>query len=149
LPLVLPSSNPLRSLAEMAGKVSADYRSSVMDLLRQDLQTEFEQRGFKVALPEQLDARFTALASDPDSAMRLAREGRLSGAVFVSEIWRWEGETQKFVRALVDFKLIEVDDGTVLWERRVQRAIPTPSATNLGQASADAVRAIVRELFAG
>jgi len=50
---------------------------------------------------------------------------------------------------LVDFKLIEVDDGTVLWERRVQRAIPTPSATNLGQASADAVRAIVRELFAG
>jgi len=81
--------------------------------------------------------------------MRLAREGRLSGAVFVSEIWRWEGETQKFVRALVDFKLIEVDDGTVLWERRVQRAIPTPSATNLGQASADAVRAIVRELFAG
>jgi len=149
LPLVLPSSNPLRSLAEMAGKVSADYRSSVMDLLRQDLQTEFEQRGFKVALPEQLDARFTALASDPDSAMRLAREGRLSGALFVSEIWRWEGETQKFVRALVDFKLIEVDDGTVLWERRVQRAIPTPSATNLGQASADAVRAIVRELFAG
>jgi len=81
--------------------------------------------------------------------MRLAREGRLSGALFVSEILRWEGETQKFVRALVDFKLIEVDDGTVLWERRVQRAIPTPSATNLGQASADAVRAIVRELFAG
>jgi len=149
LPLLLPSSNPLRSLAEMAGKVSADYRSSVMDLLREDLRTEFEQHGFKVALPEQVDARFTALASNPDSAVRLAREGRLSGALFVSEIWRWEGETQKFVRALVDFKLIQVDDGTVLWERRVQRAIPTPSATNLGQASADAVRTIVRELFPG
>jgi ABC-type Mn2+/Zn2+ transport system permease subunit len=149
LPLLLPSSNPLRSLAEMAGKVSPDYRSSVMDLLREDLRTEFEQHGFKVALPEQVDARFTALASNPDSALRLAREGRLSGALFVSEIWRWEGETQKFVRALVDFKLIQVDDGTVLWERRVQRAIPTPSATNLGQASADAVRTIVRELFPG
>ncbi|HEX5605137.1 MAG TPA: metal ABC transporter permease [Candidatus Binatia bacterium] len=149
LPLLLPSSNPLRSLAEMAGKVSSDYRSSVMDLLREDLRTELEQRGFKVALPEQVDVRFTAFTSDPDSALRLAREGKLSGALFVSEIWRWEGETQKFVRALVDFKLIQIDDGTVVWQRRVQGAIPTPSATNLGQASADAVRAIVRELFPG
>jgi hypothetical protein len=100
-------------------------------------------------LPEQVDARFTAFASNPDAAVRLAREGKLSGTLFVSEIWRWEGETQKFVRALVDFKLIQVDDGTVLWQRRIQRAIPTPSATNLGQASADAARAIVRELFTG
>jgi hypothetical protein len=69
--------------------------------------------------------------------------------VFVSEIWRWEGETQKFVRALVDFKLIRIDDGAIVWERRVQRAIPTPSATNLGQASTDAVNAILRDLFAG
>ncbi|HEX7233332.1 MAG TPA: metal ABC transporter permease [Candidatus Binatia bacterium] len=149
LPLLLPASNPLRSLAEMAGKLSSDYRSSVMDVLREDLRTEFEQRGFKVALPEEVDARFTGFASNPDAAARLAREGKLSGALFVSEIWRWEGETQKFVRALVDFKLIQIDDGTVLWQRRVQRAIPTPSATNLGQASADAVRAIVRELFTG
>ena len=133
----------------MAGKLSSDYRSSVMDVLREDLRTEFEQRGFKVALPEQVDARFTAFASNPDAAARVAREGKLSGMLFVSEIWRWEGETQKFVRALVDFKLIQVDDGTVLWQRRVQRAIPTPSATNLGQASTDAARAIVLELFTG
>jgi hypothetical protein len=83
------------------------------------------------------------------SAARVAREGNLSGAIFVSEIWRWEGETQKYVRALVDFKLVRIDDGAVLWERRVQRAIPTPSATNLGQASTDAAREIVRDLFAG
>jgi ABC-type Mn2+/Zn2+ transport system permease subunit len=149
LPLLLPASNPLRSLAEMAGKLSSDYRPSVMDVLREDLRTEFEQRGFKVGLPEQVDERFTAFASNPDAAARLAREGKLSGALFVSEIWRWEGETQKFVRAMVDFKLIQIDDGSVLWQRRVQQAIPTPSATNLGQASADAVRTIVRELFAG
>jgi hypothetical protein len=120
-----------------------------MDVLREDLRTEFEQRGFKVGLPEQVDERFTAFASNSDAAARLAREGKLSGALFVSEIWRWEGETQKFVRAMVDFKLIQIDDGSVLWQRRVQQAIPTPSATNLGQASADAVRTIVRELFAG
>ena len=34
--LRLPATNPLRSLAEMAGKISSDYRQSVMDLLRDD-----------------------------------------------------------------------------------------------------------------
>ena len=37
LSLLLPANNPLRSLAEMAGKISSDYRQSVMDLLRDDL----------------------------------------------------------------------------------------------------------------
>jgi hypothetical protein len=77
----------------------------------------------------------------------MARDGGLSGVAFVSEIWRWEGESQKFVRALVDFKLVRIDDGTVVWQRRIQRAVPTPSATNLGQASTDAVKAIVHDLF--
>jgi ABC-type Mn2+/Zn2+ transport system permease subunit len=149
LPLLLPTMNPLRSLAEMAGKTSSDYRQSVMDLLRENLRTELEQRGFRISLPEEADARFSAFSSDSGVAVRLARDGKLSGAVFVSEIWRWEGETQKYVRALVDFKLIRIDDGAVLWQRRVQGAIPTPSATNLGQASTDAVQAILRYLFAG
>lgn len=149
LPLILPSNNPLRSLAEMAGKMSSDYRPSVMDLLRQNLQTELLQRGFQIALPENQDARFTAFSSDRDNALRVARDGKLSGALFVSEIFRWEGESQKFVRALVDFKLIRIDDGAVLWARRIQRAVPTPSATNLGQASTDAVKEIVNDLFAG
>jgi ABC-type Mn2+/Zn2+ transport system permease subunit len=149
LPLLLPSNNPLRSLAEMAGKAPADYRQSVMDLLRDNLKAELEQRGFKIALPETADSRFTAFPSDNSAAVRVAREGKLSGAIFVSEIWRWEGETQKYVRALVDFKLIRIDDGAVLWQRRFQGAIPTPSATNLGQASTDAVGKIVRDLFAG
>ena len=149
LPLLLPTMNPLRSLAEMAGKTSSDYRQSVMDLLRENLRTELEQRGFRISLPEEADARFSAFSSDSGVAVRLARDGKLSGAVFVSEIWRWEGETQKYVRALVDFKLIRIDDGAVLWQRRVQGAIPTPSATNLGQASTDAVQAILSYLFAG
>lgn len=150
LPLLLPSNNPLRSIAEMAGKVlPEDYRQSVMDLLRQNLQTELGQKGFQISLPEDKDARFPALPADSAGATRIAREGKLSGMVFVTEIWRWEGETQKFVRALVDFKLVRIDDGAIVWERRLQRAIPTPSATNLGQASTDAIKAIVQELFAG
>jgi len=148
LPLLLPAMNPLRSLAEMAGKTSSDYRQSVMDLLRQSLQTELAQRGFQISLPEDKDARFAAFSADRDNALRVARDGKLSGAIFVSEILRWEGESQKFVRALVDFKLIRIDDGAVLWARRVQRAVSTPSATNLGQASTDAIKEIVNDLFA-
>jgi len=150
LPLLLPSNNPLRSLAEMAGKISPeDYRQSVMDLLRQNLQSELGKKGFQISLTEEKDARFPPLPSDSAGAARIARDGKLSGVVFVSEIFRWEGETQKYVRALVDFKIIRIDDGTVLWQRRVQSAIPTPSATNLGQASTDAASKIVHDLFAG
>jgi ABC-type Mn2+/Zn2+ transport system permease subunit len=149
LPLLLPSNNPLRSLAEMAGKVSSDYRQNVMDLLRDSLKAELEQRGFRISLPEEKDARFVAFPADTDAAVRVAREGKLSGLTFVGEIRRWEVEAQKFVRVLAEFKLIRIDDGAVLWERRVQRAVPTPSATNVGQASTDAVREIVHDLFAG
>jgi hypothetical protein len=132
----------------MAGKISSDYRQNVMDLLRDSLRQELQQNGYRVTFPEDTDARFPPFPADTDDAVRLGREGRLSGLVFVSEIWRWEGEPQRFLRAVVDFKLIRIDDGTVLWERRIQRAVATPSATNMGQASTDAVREIVRDLFA-
>jgi len=149
LPLLLPSNNPLRSLAEMSGKLSSDYRQSVMDLLRDSLRTELEQRGFQLSVPEKTDARFPPFPADSKAAVRVAREGMLSGLIFVSEIWRWEGDAQKFVRVLVDFKLLRIDNGAVLWERRVQRAVSTPSATNLGQAYTDAVKQVVGGLFAG
>jgi ABC-type Mn2+/Zn2+ transport system permease subunit len=149
LPLLLPATNPLRSLAEMAGKLPAEQRQSVMGLLRDDLRKGLEQNGYSVGLPEDVDVRFPPFPADMNGAIRMARDGKLSGLIFVSEIWRWEGESQKFVRVLLDFKLIRIDDGTVLWERRIQRAVPTPSATNLGQASTDAATAIAHDLFAG
>jgi hypothetical protein len=133
----------------MAGKISPEnYRQSVTDLLRENLQTELTQKGFQISLPEEKDARFPAFPADTGTAARVAREGKLSGIVFVSEIRRWETDTQKFVRVVVDFKLLRVDDGAVVWERRIQRAVPTPSATNMGQASTDAIKEIVRDLFA-
>ncbi len=149
LPLILPESNPLRSLAEMAGKLAPETRANVMDLLRDNLKSELQHNGFKIALPEEKDTRFPALPADPERAVRLAREGGLSGVAFISEIRRWEVDVQKFVRVLVDFRLVQIDDGRILWERRVQRAVPTPSATNVGQASSDATREIVRGLFTG
>jgi ABC-type Mn2+/Zn2+ transport system permease subunit len=147
--LLLPATNPLRSLAEMAGKISSDYRQSVMDLLRDDLRRELEQKGFHITLPEQSDPRFPAFPAEPGNAVRLAREGKLVGFIFVSEISRWEADSRQFVRVFADFKLIRTDNGAVLWERRIQRAVPTPSATNLGQAYTDSVKEVVRELFAG
>jgi hypothetical protein len=42
---------------------------------------------------------------------------------------------------------MRLEDGAVLWEKRVQTAVPTPSATDLGQAYMDAVRTVVGELF--
>jgi ABC-type Mn2+/Zn2+ transport system permease subunit len=147
LPLILPSTNPLRSLQEMAGKISSDYRQNVMDLLRDDLRKEMEQKGYSISLPEETDTRFPPLPADTNAAVQLGREGKLSGLVFVSEIWRWEGQPQQFVRVFIDFKLVRLDDGAVLWDRRVQRAVPTPSATNQGQAYTDAVKAVVHEIF--
>jgi ABC-type Mn2+/Zn2+ transport system permease subunit len=147
--LLLPATNPLRSLAEMAGKISSDYRQSVMDLLRDDLRRELEQRGFRIGLPEETDARFSAFSAEPGNAVRLAREGKLSGLLFVSEISRWEADSRQFVRVVADFKLVKTNDGSVLWERRIQRAVPTPSATNLGQAYTDSVKEVVRDLFQG
>ncbi|MGH7835912.1 MAG: metal ABC transporter permease [Candidatus Binatia bacterium] len=147
LSLLLPGTNPLRSLAEMAGKVSSDYRASVMDMLRDDLRKEMEQKGYSVRLPEETDGRFPAFPADTAGAVRLGRDGKLSGLVFVSEIGRWEVQAKQFVRVFADFKLVRLDDGAVLWERRVQRAVPTPSATHLGQAYGDAVQAVVAELF--
>ena len=58
-----------------------------------------------------------------------------------------QGQPKQFVSVLMDFKLVRIADGAVLWERRYQRAVPTPSATNTGQASADVAKVVARDLF--
>lgn len=145
--LLLPATNPLRSLAEMSGKVSSDSRQSVMDLLREELRKVMEQKGYSTRLPEETDARFPPFPVDTAGAVRLGREGKLSGVVLASEIRRWEATSKQFVRVLADFKLLRLEDGAVLWERRVQNAVPTPSATDVRQAYMDAVKTVVGELF--
>lgn len=147
LELRLPETNPLRSLAEMAGKISPESRETVMDLLRESVQNELSQRGFSVSYPEQVDKRVASFPSASEAAASAARQGTLSGMLFLAEILRWNADSKQFVSVLADFKLVRIVDGALLWEKRIQRAVPTPSATNLGQAYADAVEQVVRELF--
>jgi ABC-type Mn2+/Zn2+ transport system permease subunit len=144
--LRLPSGNPLRSLGEMTGKLSPDYRPTVMDLLRDSLQSELERRKIKFALPETYDARLGAFSPNPVEAAQTARAGKLSGLLLVTNIQRWSTDGRQVLSTRVDFKLLRVSDGSLMWEKTVQRVISTTGA-NLTQASADAVKEIMRELF--
>lgn len=146
--LRLPASNPLRSLGEIAGRLSPESRETVMDLLRQALQSELRQRGVQASFPELKDPRL-ANFSMHGTAAATAREGQLSGLILLTEIRRWNSEPRKLSSVAVEFKLIQIADGSTVWQRRIQRAVSTAAASHEGEAHMDAIKAIVRELFAG
>jgi hypothetical protein len=145
--LRLPGTNPLGSLAEMAGKVSPDYRPTVMDLLRAEIKEELEKRKVPVRLPEQHDPRLSVLPLAPESAARIARQGGLDGSLFLSEIRRWDVEASGLMRLWVDFKLVRTSDGALLWERSVQKVLPVTRSGNLAEVHMAGVREVTRELF--
>ena len=145
--LRLPSGNPLRSLGEIAGKVSPDERPTVMDLLRAALRREAEQRKLPARYPEESDARLKTLPLDPGAAARTARESRLEGAILLAEIGRWESEATGLLRLRVDLKLVRIADGSVAWQRRVQKVVPVSRSGNPAEVHQDAVRELARELF--
>jgi hypothetical protein len=147
LDLRLPGANPLRSLGEIAGKISPDYRPTVMDLLRASIKREMEQRKVQARFPEEHDARLSVLPLGNEAAARIAREGGLDGSLFLSEIRRWEADTAGLLRLWVEFKLVRIADGTLLWERRVQKVFPGGRSGNPAEAHNDAVREITKELF--
>jgi hypothetical protein len=118
-----------------------------MDLLRDELQSELKRRGFQVSRPDQADKRLANFPFAAESAAGNARQGKLSGLLLLTDILRWNVDSRQFIGVIADFKLIRIADGAMLWQRRYQRAVPTPSATNLGQASSDAVKIIVRAIF--
>jgi ABC-type Mn2+/Zn2+ transport system permease subunit len=144
--LRVPGTNPLRSLGEMAGKVSSEYRATAMDLLRDALKQELEGRGVAVALPERRDARLGLFPFDGESAAQGARAAKLSGYLLLAEIRRWDGDSPGLLRTWVEFKLVRIDDGAAIFERRVQKVVSSIGA-RLDQASADAAKEIARELF--
>jgi hypothetical protein len=145
--LRLPSGNPLRSLAEMSGKTSPEYRSTVMSSLREELKQELEQRKVSVRLPEQHDRRLSALPLAAEPAARIARESGLAGFLLLSEIRRWDADASGLVRIWVELKLVRIADGGLLWERRVQKALAAPRTANAGAVHQDAVAEVMRELF--
>jgi hypothetical protein len=145
--LLMPSTNPLRSLAEMAGKASPETRDTVMDLLREAIQSELNRRGVQTFLPEGKDGRLASFSTHGPSAGAAAREGGLTGLVLLTEIQRWNAEPRRVSSVLVEFKLIQISDGSTVWQRRIRRALPTTNATHAGEAHMDSIKAIVRELF--
>lgn len=145
--LRLPDSNPLRSLVEMAGKISPDYRPTVMDLLRGGLRRELEQRKIAVSLPEERDARLRSLPADAQSAAAAAREGKLSGWLLIADIRRWQTDGRSPLRAWVVMRLVRIDSGAMRWESEVQKVLPLVGSGRLDEASNDAVKAILSELF--
>jgi len=147
LDLRLPGTNPLRSLGEMAGKLSPDYRPTVMDLLRGSLQRELQQRQVIVSLPEERDVRLQSLPFDSVSAAAHARMAKLSGWLWLSEIRRWHTDGRAPLRAGVEMKLVRIDDGAAAWQRQVVKTVPIAGAMRLDEISADAVREILRDVF--
>jgi hypothetical protein len=145
--LRLPGANPLRSLGEIAGKVSPDYRPTVMDLLRAAVKREIEQRKAQARFPEEHDARLSVLPPGSEAAARIAREGGLDGALLLSEIRRWNADTAGLLRVWVEFKLVRIADGATLWERRVQKVFPAGRTGNPAEMHTDAAREVAKDLF--
>lgn len=146
--LRLPATNPLRSLAEMAKKLDAGQRPTVMDLLRDEIRNELERRAVQFGFPEQRDGRLGAFPFDAASAATGARQANLSGYLLLSDIRRWDSDPHGPLRSWVEFRLVRIDDGTVIWERRVQK-VTSSTGARLDQLSFDAVKEIVREVFSG
>jgi len=145
--LRLPGTNPLRSLGEMAGKLSPDSRPTVMDLLRGSLQREFQQRQITVSLPEERDVRLQSLPFDSVSAAANARMAKLSGWLWLSEIRRWQTDGRSPLRTVVEMRLVRIDNGAVPWQRQIAKTVPLVGAVRLDEISADAVSAILRDVF--
>lgn len=145
--LRLPATNPLRSLAEMAGKLSPDQRPTVMDLLRGSLQQALKQRQITVSFPEERDSRLQSLPFDGASAAANARTANLSGWLWLSEISRWHTDGRSPLRAVVEMRLVRIDNGTVSWQRQFVQTLPLAGAARLDEISADAVKEILRATF--
>jgi hypothetical protein len=145
--LRLPSTNPLRSLAEIAGKVSPDYRPTVMDLLRGQLAQELKGRNVAVAFPDERDARLQVFPFDAAVAASNARSASLSGRLLLAEIRRWNADSRGLLRTSVAFRVVNIDSGAVEWEREAQKIIPLVGAARLDEASSDAVKAILQDIF--
>lgn len=142
-----PGTNPLRSLAEMSGKITPDYRPTVPDALRASLKQELERRAVQVRFPDDHDARLSALPLEPEAAARIGRGRNLEGVILLSEIRRWEVEAPGLMRLWVEFQLVRITDGALLWKRSVQRVLSAHRSGNPAEIFHDALREVTRELF--
>lgn len=148
LDLRLPGANPLRSLGELAGKISPDYRPTVMDLLRGSIQRELERKSVSLSLPEERDARLQSLPFEAGSAANHARAAGFSGWLLLTEIRRWHTDGRSPLRSWVEMRLVQIESGVVNWQREIQKTTPFAGAARLDEVSADAIKEILRDVFA-
>ena len=144
--LLLPSTNPVDSVKEMIGKRSPAERDSVMHLLRASMNLELTKRDIAVSQPEKLDKRLVRFPGVVQNAVQTARQAGMSGNVLITELKRWT-TTKKFINVMVDVQLIDIRAGAVIWAKRIQGPIPTPSAVTLRDGYVDAVKGVIKELF--
>jgi hypothetical protein len=64
----------------------------------------------------------------------------------LAEVRRWDTDSPGLLRSSAGFKLVRIEGGATIWERRVDRAIASAGA-RFDQASADAAKEIARALF--
>ena len=147
LDLRLPGINPLRSVGEIAGKISADDRPTVMDLLRGSIQGELERRKISLSLPELREARLQSLPFDAERAASYARAAGLSGWLLLVEIRRWHTDGRSPLRSRVEMRLVDIDSGAVKWQTEIQKTTPITGPVRLDEVSADAIKAILRQAF--
>jgi len=144
--LLLPSTNPVDSVREMIGKRSSGERDSVMQLLRASMKLQLTKSDIPVSEPKSVDERLSRFPGTVKNAVQTARQAGMSGNVLITDIKRWT-PTKNFVSVLIDFELIDIEAGKAIWGKRIQGAIPTPSAVSLRDGYVDAVKGVVKELF--
>jgi ABC-type uncharacterized transport system auxiliary subunit len=100
-----------------------------------------------VSFPEERDARLQSFPFEAAGAATNARAANLSGWLLLSDIRRWNTDGRAPLRTWVDVRLVRIDNGTINWERQFQKVVPMVGAARLDEASADAVKEILREMF--
>ncbi|MGZ8497210.1 MAG: hypothetical protein ACXWXL_02260 [Candidatus Binatia bacterium] len=88
-----------------------------------------------------------SLPFDGASAAAHARTANLSGWLWLSEIRRWHTDGRSPLRAVVEMRVVRIDNGTVAWQRQFAQTLPFTGAARLDEISADAVKEILRETF--
>ncbi|NIO11230.1 MAG: hypothetical protein GTO40_25725 [Deltaproteobacteria bacterium] len=145
--LVLPGTNPLQSLRQMAGKGTPGARQTVMDIMREGFRTELTRQGVSVFYPEGADPSLARFPGTAEQAAEVARRAKVDGYLLLTHVERWSAESRAFINVIVDLKLVRISDGEIVWQRRYRRAVPTPSATHLEEAYRDAMKVVSREVF--
>ena len=125
--LRFPGANPLRSLGEMAGKVSPDYRPDSDGSAARIRAARNPAAQGTVRFPEERDGRLQSCRSATKRRARNRAQGGLAAAFLLSEIRRWHTDAAVCSRLWVEFKLVRIEDGAVSGSGRSSKQCRSPA----------------------